>query len=358
MILAKDIQIYLKTTETCNLNCAHCFTTGKNGRKIFFNPVKTADFIKTLVHTNQVHSTRIIFHGGEPTLAPLEDMYTFFEQTRHEIPQVNFGIQTNLVYRLTPQKLKFFSEVIGEGGIGTSWDPKIRFGSTHKNLALEEEKMWEANVRTLVSEGHALTLMVSLSKYIIEEYEPIEVIKYAISLGIKYILFERITTNGNAVSNNDILPRNTDIDQWLFKMYQQTMEHQLHKHIGNMFLEEIAHSYVNGLHVANRCRGCEQKIITINADGGLSGCPNSAAETQWGNITDGTQTFLGHKLRIGAICKEKTRNINCSTCEVSDLCHGDCYKLKWDGDICSAPKTLMRFLKNNNVREASKDLFI
>lgn len=358
MILAKDIQIYLKTTETCNLNCAHCFTTGKNGRKIFFDPIKTSEFIKNLVHENKVRSTRIIFHGGEPTLAPLADMYTFFEKTRYEVPQVQFGIQTNLVYRLTPQKLQFFADVMGEGGIGTSWDPKIRYGSSHPNLAIEEEKMWEANVRTLVAEGHALTLMVSLSKYIVEEYEPLQIIKYAIDLGIKYILFERITTNGNAVTNDSILPRNVDIDRWLFKMYQQTLEHGLHQHIGNMFLEEVAQSYLSGLHVANRCRGCEQKIITINADGALSGCPNSAAEVQWGNISEGTQAFLGHKLRIGAICKEQIRNANCASCDVSDLCNGDCYKLKWDGDVCSAPKTLMRFLKNNNVREATKDLMI
>ena len=36
----KDLMIYLKTTETCNLNCAHCFTSGVNGRKIYFNTDK------------------------------------------------------------------------------------------------------------------------------------------------------------------------------------------------------------------------------------------------------------------------------------------------------------------------------
>jgi MoaA/NifB/PqqE/SkfB family radical SAM enzyme len=37
---------YLKTTETCQLNCKHCFTNGINGKKIYFNHNKTVDFIK------------------------------------------------------------------------------------------------------------------------------------------------------------------------------------------------------------------------------------------------------------------------------------------------------------------------
>ena len=37
---------YIKTTETCQLNCKHCFTNGINGAKIYFNPIQTIDFIK------------------------------------------------------------------------------------------------------------------------------------------------------------------------------------------------------------------------------------------------------------------------------------------------------------------------
>jgi len=27
-MLLDDLMFYIKTTETCNLNCAHCFTSG------------------------------------------------------------------------------------------------------------------------------------------------------------------------------------------------------------------------------------------------------------------------------------------------------------------------------------------
>ena len=42
--LGNDLMFYIKTTETCNLNCDHCFTNGKNGRKIYFHPESIADW--------------------------------------------------------------------------------------------------------------------------------------------------------------------------------------------------------------------------------------------------------------------------------------------------------------------------
>ena len=44
----KNAMIYLKTTETCQLDCSHCFTSGSRGRKIYFNVDKTIDWFRRL----------------------------------------------------------------------------------------------------------------------------------------------------------------------------------------------------------------------------------------------------------------------------------------------------------------------
>ena len=44
----KSAMIYLKTTETCQLDCSHCFTSGSLGRKIYFDVDKTIDQIDNL----------------------------------------------------------------------------------------------------------------------------------------------------------------------------------------------------------------------------------------------------------------------------------------------------------------------
>jgi len=76
--------IYVKTTETCQLNCKHCFTNGINGAKIYFNPHKTADWVKRL-HTEAYKPNDTMhfeFHGGEPFLAPISHMRKFYEEKK------------------------------------------------------------------------------------------------------------------------------------------------------------------------------------------------------------------------------------------------------------------------------------
>lgn len=348
-MLNKNLQIYIKTTETCNLNCKHCFTSGSNGAKVYFDPLKTFLFLKKLTDEKRIESLRLLYHGGEPLLAPIKDLIYFYELTQELNTEVSYAIQTNLVYPLTEDKLKFLN-IFKSYGIGTSWDENIRFGSNSPNneeLKKNQLFLWEDNVKKLVSDGHFITLMVSLNTDIVKNKEPFEIIEYASNLGIKYILFERITSNGNALGNLDIFPKNKDVDNWLLRMYLQTIDKKLYLKINNIFLNEIAHSFLKKQHIGNRCRNCELSLITINADGSLSGCPNSAPENKWGHINQDLNISLNNKNRVGAICKEMTRNSVCFSCPVQDVCNGDCYKLPWEGDTCAAPKSLMRYIKEN-----------
>lgn len=347
-MINKNVQIYLKTTETCNLNCKHCFTSGANGKKIFFDPVKTYNFIKNLVELKKLNSVRVVYHGGEPLLAPIESLFESFNLISGLKCDVSYSIQTNLVFPLTQEKLNFLN-LIKPFGIGTSWDKNIRFGSNSSDSSLKQKQLdvWEENVRKLSSLGFDITLMITINSDILS-MEPFEVINYAHSLGIKYVLFERITGNGNANLNPDIFPKNKEVDSWILKMYHQTIEFRLYEKVKNMFLNEIAFSFLRKSHIGNRCRNCEQSLITINADGTLSGCPNSANEKIWGHIDESIESIMTNKVRIGSICKELTRNKICQSCSVKDICNGDCYKLPWENDICAAPKSLMEFIKLNN----------
>ena len=62
----KHLLVYVKTTETCNLNCSHCFTSGINGRKIYFDAKKTANWCNQLdTQDNHIHFE---YHGGAPSV--------------------------------------------------------------------------------------------------------------------------------------------------------------------------------------------------------------------------------------------------------------------------------------------------
>lgn len=343
------MQIYVKPIDTCNLNCQHCYTSGNNGKTSLFDSAKTSAFIKKLLD-QRVTPTRIVLHGGEPMLAPVKVLSGFLDDLlQHEFVNT-LGIQTNLAYKLDAEKLSFFNKYFLKFGLGTSWDSNIRFGHVDlvKRTGSKTWKNWEDNVRTLSENGHNLSLMVCLSTHLIKEVRPETIIEYAVELGVKNILFERITSDGSATEHSSIFPDNNHLNDWLVEMYQVTISNEYYKIINNMLLTEIATAFLNRSHIGNRCRDCEVNLVTISANGNVSGCPNSADTEAWVTIENSSEEFLKSPKRIGTICKERVRNPICLTCEVRDICNGDCYKLPWQGDTCAAPKKLFKMLKENN----------
>jgi len=332
--------IYVKTTETCQLNCKHCFTNGINGAKIYFNPHKTADWVKRL-HSeafNPLDTMHFEFHGGEPFLAPVSHMRIFYEETKDLWPNASFGITSNLTFKLKDEHWDFIKGPLGNR-MGTSWDPKIRFENE------KQEKLWEKNVRSLIDDGVTVKLFISVTKDTVN-IEPIELLKWVKDLGVQEMALERLTGNGNALLHPEIFPTNLEQDQWFLKMHEQIEEYDARHWFDNEFMETIYNKFETGfLKGGTFCRDCEEKLYTINADGTLSGCPNAAPEEQFGHINDDIKSLINSPKRIKNIACERSRDPRCYECPVFMYCGGDCHQLAWQGDICGAPKSLMKLLK-------------
>lgn len=332
--------IYVKTTETCQLNCKHCFTNGINGAKIYFNPEKTADWVKRL-HAEAYRPNDTIhyeFHGGEPFLAPISHMTKFYEETKELWPQTSFGITSNFVLKLTDEHWKFIKGPLNNR-VGTSWDPKIRFENP------KQELLWKKNVKALVDAGVTVKLFISVTKDTLA-IEPIKLLKWVKALGVQEMALERLTGNGNALLHPEIFPKNIDQDAWFLEMHKQSEEYGARDWFENEFLETIYDKFEKNFTKGGTfCRDCEEKLYTINADGTLSGCPNAAPEEQFGHINDDIKSLINSPKRIKNIACERARDPRCFQCPVFAFCGGDCHQLEWQGDICGAPKSLMKFLK-------------
>ena len=332
--------IYVKTTETCQLNCKHCFTNGINGAKIYFNPHKTADWVKRL-HTEAYKPNDTMhfeFHGGEPFLAPISNMRKFYEETKDLWPISSYGITSNFVLKITDEHMDFIKGPLGNR-VGTSWDPKIRFENE------KQEKLWENNVRFLLDQGVTVKLFISITKDTVN-IEPIELLKWVKELGVQEMALERLTGNGNALLHPEIFPTNLEQDAWFLKMHEQIIEYDARHWFDNEFMETIYNKFETGfLKGGTFCRDCEEKLYTINADGTLSGCPNAAPEEQFGHIDDDIKSLINSPRRIKNIACERSRDPRCYECPVFMYCGGDCHQLAWQGDICGAPKSLMKLLK-------------
>lgn len=330
-MLRDDLMFYIKTTETCNLNCSHCYTSGKNGRKIYFNPTHVSHWVNQFAPNRTAHFE---FHGGEPFLAPVKDMWKFYEQTVSVWKDnASYGCTTNLVHKLTDEKLEFMDHVL-QKRLGTSWDPKIRF-ENQKQIDL-----FEYNVKFLLNRGYEIKLFVSLTQDVID-LQPLKLLEYVKNLGVQEMALERITHDGNATINN-VAPRNIDLQNYFVEMHKLNARDWFH----NEFLENIYVKFENGFAGAGTfCRDCEQKIFTINADGSVGGCPNSAPSDYYADIFTPAEEVVGCAKRCDVIMSELNRDERCYTCPVYKYCKGDCHQLVWEDDICAAPRFLMKQLE-------------
>ena len=338
--LGNDLMFYIKTTETCNLNCDHCFTNGKNGRKIYFHPESIADWCNRVKQYQPNATAHFEYHGGEPFLAPIEDMWKFYNLTQEYWPDASYGITTNLVHKLTPAKLEFIEKVLNNR-IGTSWDPNIRFENQ------KQIELFENNIKLLLDRGCTIKLFVSLTRDCVN-IEPIKLLEYVKGLGVQEMDIERVTSNGLATKNLTVFPSNIEMQEWFLKMHEQMIEHDARHWFHNGFMENVYAKFEKGFTKAGTfCRDCEQKLFTINADGTIAGCPNSAPTDAWGHVMDDVAKSLNAPKRCGIIAEELSRDPRCYDCPVYKYCGGDCHQLAWEGDVCPAPKLLMKELASD-----------
>ena len=327
---------YLKTTETCNLNCSHCFTNGILGPKIYFDPDKVADWIKRF-HAEKYSvgdSAHFEFHGGEPFLAPIKHMRQVYTECKDLFPHSSWGITSNLVLKLTDEHIQFIKTELN-GRIGTSWDPNIRFANK------KQYNLWHSNVKRLLAEGFIIKLFISVTKDTVA-YEPATLLRWIRRLGVQEVSFERLTSNGSAKKFPQIFPTNIELNEWFLRMHVQSEQLGARDWFTNENLENVYAKFENSLNSCGTfCRDCEEKIFTINADGSISGCPNSAPEFNFGKLEDNIKDLINNPRRIRSIIEERSRNPNCYSCPVFQYCNGDCHQLEWQDDVCGAPKSLM-----------------
>jgi radical SAM protein with 4Fe4S-binding SPASM domain len=149
--------------------------------------------------------------------------------------------------------------------------------------------------------------------------------------------------DGNA--KGKMWPTNSELDEWFLRYHSQIEDRDSIFHV---IMENIYAKFEdNNPSRGTWCRDCEQKLLTINADGSIAGCPNTAPSKAYGWITQPVSEVMNSQGRCDIIIKELNRNPACFTCPVFDVCGSDCHQLEWEGDICPSPKSLMQKLKTD-----------
>lgn len=334
--------IYVKTTGTCNLNCQHCFTNGKNGDKTQFVPEVVAGWVHDYMAQHSADTSyHMEFHGGEPFIVPLEKLKQFADHFV-DMENVSMCANSNLTFKLTDELIAFIKDYLG-GYVGTSWDYWIRWGNA------KQFDLWKKNLETLRSHGIGIGVKASVSRQLIEK-SPDWFIDQMEALAIEEVSLERLTNDGSAVDHSGIFPDNEAQDNWYLALYLRYKERNPRVKIKT--LDIIEQKLIqNIVKVDTNCRNCEQNLVTMNSDGSLSGCPNAAASLHHARIDEGVETFLSSDGRIDQIAKELSWGDTCLNCDVFDLCGGDCHRLPWQEGRCGGLKNTLRHLSGRQPQQ-------
>jgi radical SAM protein with 4Fe4S-binding SPASM domain len=334
--------IYLKLTNKCNLKCDHCFNEMMHNHDTMEDGIinRSVQWINDFAHNHAEDDINCQLFGGEPCLMAPEVLLDVV--TRTSASNVYWSITTNLVYALNDKHIELFNLMQPYCGrsismIQTSWDPVIRFKSNHQLT------QWEDNVRTLTNNGIIVQPTICLTSALINEYTPEVIFEYLIEFGITQINFERLTHTGRAVNQTilvnknmiPLIPTNKQIDQWLFEAFK-TSKLPEYQHLRFPIFEGVEQS-IKGEMLGCRARKCMQTVYTINPDGSIGGCPNTACYAP-NNIN--AIHWVDNKL----IKQEQLRNNNCLICNYYQYCNGDCFQLKHDHTGCPGMKSIYQYL--------------
>lgn len=82
---------------------------------------------------------------------------------------------------------------------------------------------------------------------------------------------------------------------------------------------------------------CQKLVTTINPDGSLAGCPNTANSCVFGSVFGG----IDKDKFSSSCCKEDTKNQMCLMCKYFRYCNGECFQLQWDETGCPGLRSVM-----------------
>lgn len=190
--------VYIKPTDTCNLDCDHCFTSGSKGAKTVWDIDKVAQWASELGQRFPEEHLHLELHGGEPFLRPIDEHWQFANAVRSRVSverweDISIGATTNLIYKLTDRHVEFFKTMMSSH-VGTSWDPVYRF---------KTERMytqWRNNLTMLRAQGITIKMFVTVTDQLLT-YDIDELIHLWGEFGVTEIAVERLTSDGNAVDN-------------------------------------------------------------------------------------------------------------------------------------------------------------
>lgn len=355
------MQIIIKLTTNCNLNCVYC-SEGKKEKSVFLPKeifYKLVDELPKLLESINDQTVDFLFHGGEPMLYGREGLLNLINYAKSNLKDIDikFSMQTNGTL-IDDEWIKFFKE--HKISIGISLDGYPEIHNTNRKTKSGEptaEKIIN-NIELLKKEEINIgTLMVLNS-------QNVDVNK----------LFEFIQKHDIQPKINPIIPcgcasDRKDTDE-IYKSYIELLEKLLPLALKDekrriiQPLDEILNTII-GISPMTECSysgSCGKKFISLYPDGqmGFCGRDNESRKLIYGDLKNSSLLELYNSENAKKIRarQDYLKENDCKGCSDWELCHGGCAfeavntfgKLESKFVNCKEYKEFIKYLSTDGLK--------
>ena len=299
--------VELEITNTCNLNCKHCYVKKEKKRFMSYNTAK--EIIKQCI---EMEVYRLVFTGGEPLLH--EDLISLAKYAKNKIPSVVLFTNGLLINESNINEMLIFDHIQISIDVPPTEKGQFRINYSDKI----EEKVKLLTSKKIVVHLHA-TLHRSLLPYISD------LIKYANNhLGVRIGFNKLVSMDNKELKKECLTPLElksalSEISYWMNKKgYDVSCSDPL------LFLvNKKKMQYFKSIKKYGIKGGCTAGIASlyINAEGDVYPCPFIPVLV--GNIKNIPLKKLWYKNPIfNQLRMRRNYDGKCGKCKFVDFCGG------------------------------------
>lgn len=365
------IVAYLKPTNFCNVDCAHCYLPAEvraNKERMSDETLhKVMKFLKEMKEKESHDKISLLWHGGEPLVLPV----AYFKNAAKIIDEyfANDEVEENIQTSLIPYK-SAHAEIIHnrfKGFVGSSMDfnSRILHGSPQ-----EYQDLWMKKVE--MARGDGLVVIPGMVPSKKDCYNTKFIYEWFRDRDFWIWTMDRYSNVGGMLPD---FSTNREHSKFLIELFNLVINDIKTK--GYAPLIKTVQAGIGGVlfdQPGDRWGGsCQSDFVVINPDGRLNNCPDKDSfEESYGNLNTGFDSFQQSPLRKKWIRIQSVghRIDECYDCENASWCKSGCpitgnaCTYNNEVDDCSGFKTFINHIrafikedKENNTALLEKYFF-
>ncbi|MDR1169305.1 MAG: radical SAM protein, partial [Prevotellaceae bacterium] len=353
--MAHTPSFFIVPSLACQASCKYCFGPHRGAVMDERTAKETVIFIRSIAEETAAKELSIVFHGGEPLLAPFPVWQTMLDEIDRQLAgyDVRMNMQSNL-WNLDGDFLTLFR------------DHKVSFGTSldgPKDVCdLTRGEGYYDRTYAAVKRANAVGSPVSAIATVASQTLPhaLEIVKYFRNNGMSLVLHGAIAgMDKRGSSDSSFALTAGEYAAMIKELFPWYVKNRKYTRIDTF--DHFVKGIVHGQPGVCTFRDCFGMFLSIAPTGDVVSCQRLAGKKEFsmGNIFD-RPTLAGLYDSPAARAqqeREKRVGERCSGCDVYPVCKGGCYYhalSSGDGAIdplCKAYKEIYAFVQERLINE-------